>query len=590
MRSSNALRLSLLALAALAFGWGVYAVSLYGWRDLYADQWRSYGILLSLPFPDNVLFLDNGHRPVVTNLVRVAEIAWFRGNLWLQWAVGLAFAIGAVLVGWRIVLRDRAIGGVSQAAAAAALAVAVFWLANGRMLMHPNESVAAYLIALLAAVAGGVGARLANGARGSGWEIVLASVCCFVATFSFGAGIALFVALVLSLFVARARWAHVSFLLLALAFTLAVYFALPGGEGVSNVLDIRPLANARIVAQWLSTPLMYLLLPFLDGNQAGALPFEFLRRIAAWTSGAYAKLFGDVWTSAGPQAVVGGAGILALFLQSFSSWRRREMTATRFAGLVFAWFGLGVAGVVALSRVAYFDAHPAQIYASRYLPWPCLFWAGLGLIALGRPRAEEAAAREALRPWVIAVVMLCAVAALASNPGWMQWSRFTQSLIRNQATAMLTDVYSASLFQGETVPEEVKAGLPRVRDARIAMFAHPAAGRLGTRPSDLPAELFPAEAIGTAKPFTSDAGAPALQIEATLPPGYPRLRAAFWLLTDESGAVIGYGHYQPLDSRASIAGFVRADRPLAAVRAYPWPDAGGFVPGLVLRLAGAAPG
>ena len=590
MRSSNALRLPLLALAALAFGWGVYAVSLYGWRDLYADQWRSYGILLSLPFPDNVLFLDNGHRPVVTNLVRVAEIAWFRGNLWLQWAVGLAFAIGAVLVGWRIVLRDRSVGGVSQAAAAATLAVAVFWLANGRMLMHPNESVAAYLIALLAAVAGAVGARLANGARGSGWEIVLASACCFVATFSFGAGVALFIALVLSLIVARARLAHVSFLLLALAFTLAVYFALPGGEGVSNVLDVRPLANARIVAQWLSAPLMYLLLPFLDGSQAGAIPFGFLRRIAAWTSGAYAGLFGDVWTSAGPQAVVGAAGILALFLQSFFALRRREMTATRFAGLVFAWFGLGVAGVVALSRVAYFDAHPAQIYASRYLPWPCLFWAGLALIALGRPRAEEAAGGEAMRPWVVAVVMVCTAVALASNPGWMQWSRFTQALIRNQATAMLTDVYSASLFQGETVPEEVKSGLPRVRDARIAMFAHPAAGRLGTRPSDLPAELFPAEAIGTAKPFTSDAGAPALQIEATLPPGYPRLRAEFWVLTDESGAVIGYAHYHPLDSRASIAGFVRADRPRAAMRAYPWPDAGGFVPGLVLRLAGAAPG
>ncbi len=584
MRATNALRLFLLALAGIALAWGVYAVSRYGWRDLYSDQWRSYGHLLSLPFPDNVLLLDNGHRPVVTNLVRVVEIAWFRGNLWLQWALGLFFGVAAVLVGWRIVLRDHAIGGVSQAAGAVTLALAVFWLANSRMLMHPNESVHTYLITLLAVVAGAVGARLANGARGIGIEITIASACCFVAAFSFGAGIALFVALALSLVMARARWVNVAFLSAVLVLTLAVYFALPGGEGVSGVLQVRPLANARIVAQWLSAPVMYLLLPFLDGSQAGALPFDFLRRLAGWTSGTYVALFGDVWKSAVPQAVVGGAGILAFLLQGAGSWRRREMTATRFVGLVLAWFGLGVAGVVSLGRVGYFDVHPSQVYAGRYLPWSCLFWAGLVLVALGRPRGESSAARERLRPWVLAAVAFFAVAALAGNWSWMQWSRFAQTLIRHQASAMLTDVYSASLYQGETVPEEVKTGLPRVREARIAMFAHPAAGRLGTRPCDLPEELFPVEVVATAKPFLSEAGVPALEIEAPLPPGYPRLRADFWVLTDENGVVVGYGHASPLDASTGIAGFVRADRPRARILAYPWPEQGGKVPGLALDL------
>jgi hypothetical protein len=588
MKAANALRLSLLALAAVALAWGVYAVTLYGWRDLYADQWRSYGQLLSLPFPDNVLFLDNGHRPVVTNLLRVAEITWLRGNLWLQWAVGLSFAIATVLVGWRIVLRDRAIGGLSQAACAVTLALAVFWLANGRMLMHPNESVAAYLITLLAAVAAAVGARLADGARGTGREITVASVCCFVAPFSFGAGIALFVALALALIIARARWAHVVVLFVALVLTLAVYFALPGGQGVSGVLQLRPLANARIAAQWLSSPIMYLLLPFLDGSQTGALPFEFFRRVAAWTSSGYTALFGRVWKSVGPQAVIGGAGIAALFLHSIASWRQRATTPTRFIGFVFAWFGLGVAGVVSLSRLGYFEVHPGQVYANRYLPWPCLFWAGLVLIALGRPRIDATNTRETAHPWAVAAVTFFAVAALAGNRNWMEWSRFTQALARHQASAVLADVYSASLYQGETVPQEVKEGLPLVRDARIAMFAHPAAGRLGTRPCDLPEELFPAEAVATAKPFVSDTGVPALEIAATLPSGYPRLRADFWVLTDESGVVVGYGHADPLDSSTRIAGFVRADRPRDAVRAYPWPEQGGMVPGIALRFPPAA--
>ena len=182
------------------------------------------------------------------------------------------------------------------------------------------------------------------------------------------------------------------------------------------------------------------------------------------------------------------------------------------------------------------------------------------------------------------MVAIFAIGALAGNRSWMEWSSFAQTLIRHQATAMLTDVYSASLFQGETVPEEVKAGLPRVRQARIAMFAHPAAGRLGTRPSDLPEERFPSEVAATARPFVSEAGVPALEIEAALPPGYPRVRADFWLLTDETGVVVGYGHAAPLDAGTAIAGFVRADRPRDRVLAYPWPEQGGMVPGLAVRF------
>lgn len=590
MRLANALRLMLLALTGVALVWGVYAVSVYGWRDLYADQWRLYRQFLALPFPDNVLFLENGHRPVIPNLLRVAEIAWLRGNQWLQWAVGLAFAVGTVLLGWWVVLRDRAISSLSQAVCVVTLTLAVFWLANSRMLMHPNESVHTYLITMLVAAAGAVGARLTNGARSVGPEIVAASAGCFVATFSFGPGVALFVALGLSLVIGRARWVNVAFLLAALVVTLAAYFALPGGAGVSSVLQVRPIDNARIAAQWLSSPIMYLLLPFLDGGQSGALPFELLRRAAAWSSSIYTAIFGDVWKSVGPQAVVGAVGITALFLQSVSCWRRRATTPTRFAGFVFSWFGLGVAGVVSLSRLGYFDVHPGQVYANRYLPWPCLFWAGLVMIALGHPRVEAAGARENTRPWVVAAVTFFALAALASNPGWMQWSRFTQTLIRHQASAVLTDVYSPSLYQGETMPEEVKTGLPRVREARIAMFAHPAAGRLGTRPCDLPTDLFPAEVAATAKPFVSEAGVSALEIAAALPPGYPRIRADFWILTDGAGVVVGYGHADPLDASTGIAGFVRADRLGDEVRAYPWPEQGGMVPGLALRLKPPPPG
>src|SRR5262249_20118578 len=49
----------------------------FGWRQPMFDQWREYETFLDLPFPQNVIQLNNGHRPMLPNLVRIAEIEWF---------------------------------------------------------------------------------------------------------------------------------------------------------------------------------------------------------------------------------------------------------------------------------------------------------------------------------------------------------------------------------------------------------------------------------------------------------------------------------------------------------------------------------
>jgi hypothetical protein len=586
MKPAALLRPFFLVLAGVTLAWGAYAVWRYGWRDLYADPWRLYPRFLTLPFPDNVLFLENGHRPVVPNLLRVFEIRVAAGNQVLQWAVGLAFAVLTVVVGWAILLRDRTLSGLDRAACALALSLAVFWLANSRMLMHPNESVHTYLITLLVAVAALVAApAVAEGARIGRTAIAVCAICGFLATFSFGPGLALFVALAVVLAIVHAPGYRIVFIVASMLVTLAAYFALPGGQGVSGVLKLQPLANLRVAAQWLASPIMYLLLPFLDGNLAAVLPGELLRRVALWTSGSYAAHFGDVWHSVWPQAAIGAAGIAALLLHSVERWRRRDVASTAFAGLLFAWFGLGVAGVVALSRLAYFEVYPDQVYANRYLPWPCLFWAGLVLVALGHVRTGLRVAGSLPRRLLLAALAFFALSALVSNPNWMGWARDTQTLARHQATAVLTDVYAATLVQGETVPAELHAGVPAVRAARVALFAHPAAGRLGSRLVEAPAGLFAPHAAATARPFVSDAGVAALEIAAPMPAGYPRVRADYWVLTDDEGVVVGYAHFEPLDSGKRLAGFVRAAGVDGHVRAYPWLRDTGPGEGIELRFA-----
>jgi len=581
------IRSALYGMASLFLLWGIYAVWKFGWRDLYADPWRLYRQFLTRPFPDSVLFLDNGHRPVMPNLLRVAELHWLAGNQQLQWSVGLVLSVITVLLGWRILHRDTKLQPTHRAACVLAVAMAVFWLANSRMLMHPNESVHTYLVTTMMIVIASLGWRLHSLADLDDHRLAVigCAACGVVATFSFGPGVALLPALAIAWLVARVRLGIVSLLLGIMLVMLAVYFALPGGEGVSGSLSVRPFDNLRLAAQWLASPITTLLLPFLDPNLSSALPGENLRALALWAATGYVAHLGKVQQGVWPQALLGLAGMAILAAQSIDRRRRGAITATEFAGLVLAWFGLGVAGVVAISRLDYFEVHRDQVYANRYLPWPCLFWAGLALLALGKQRAgTHAASPPATRRTVVAVIAIVAVGALASNGFWMGWARDTQTLARHQASAVLADLYSTTLVQGETVPAELNAGLPLVRAAKVAMFAHPVAGRMGARLENALPAVFPVAAPIAASAYVSDGGTAAMEFTGSLPPGYPRLATDYWLVTDLDRRVIGYAHPEPLASRERLAGFILADVPRSAVLAFPWIDGAGPGTGVTLHI------
>ncbi|ACD60723.1 hypothetical protein PXO_05731 [Xanthomonas oryzae pv. oryzae PXO99A] len=59
---------------------GVVALVALSSKVLYADPWRFAKNLLSQPWPRNVLAVDNGHREVLPNLLRLAELRWLDGN------------------------------------------------------------------------------------------------------------------------------------------------------------------------------------------------------------------------------------------------------------------------------------------------------------------------------------------------------------------------------------------------------------------------------------------------------------------------------------------------------------------------------
>ncbi|HEX4885674.1 MAG TPA: hypothetical protein VFX05_16130, partial [Casimicrobiaceae bacterium] len=461
--------------------------------------------------------------------------------------------------GWWIVLRDRDVESLGQAAAALVVAVAVFWLANARMLMHPIESVQTYLVLLMLVAGGGFVARWLEAAPGSarGRHLAAALGCAFVGTFGFGTGLVAFPALAVVLVVGRAPLAAVASVLAAMLAALALYLLLPGGGHVPGVAAIDPWRNLQVAAQWLASPVATLTGEPLHPGTSSLVPIEprlvppgSLPPLAAW---------------------IGFAGMAALALASLQRWRRGRLGRTETLALALGWFALGAALLVGLTRLKYFEAHPDQLFAGRYLPWPCMLWASLALLALGDPQARRTRWPLLPRPAVV-VVAAVAVAALLQNPAHARWARQAQAMARFHAVAVLADLWSTPRMAGETTTADVEAATPLLREHRIAMFAHPAALRLGTVLHEA-ADSVDASAPTRAVAYRSDKGEAALYVEAALPAGYVAGPPDLWLLTDGQRRVLGYGHPMPLASRTDIAGVARepADGLLLA---FPWTDEG----------------
>lgn len=531
-------------IAVAAVAWGIYAMWRYGWRDLYADQWRLYRQFVELGFPANVLFLENGHRPVIPNLVRVVELEWFHGSQSLQLWVGIILAATTVLALWRVAWRDAGLDPLQRALASAAIALAVFWLANARMLMHPNEAVHAYLITAMLALA--ISRIAAYSVREASLRSALAAcaIAGFVATFSFGPGVVVFVACAIGLLHAGAPWrAHVA-LAAALGATLLVYFLLPGGEAVGGVLSFSPLRNARVAFQWLANPAVLPLLPFADPNLATWAPIgEDLARASAT---AYRARFGNPWTAVFPQVLVGAAGVALLVWRSGMLLRDRALpTRTELAGIVLGWFGVGVAAVVSLSRLEYFEQYPDQVYANRYLPWGCLFWLGVLLAHLRLVRRA---------PAISATSGLVAAAwLLGMNPVWASWSKDVQTHLRREALAMNLDRW-APVGRSETQPAEVHAAIEALRKARVAQFAWPSARWLGRR-VDSPLAARAESAVLAAAPPEGETPVLALH----LPDAMRDAPARHWLVVDSEGRVIGLATRVPLWSGVRLEAVLARD-------------------------------
>lgn len=438
---------------------GVLAMIALSPKVLYADPWRFAKNLLSRPWPRNVLAVDNGHREVLPNLLRLAELRWFGGNQWLQICVGVALALLTVWMLLRLVRNER-LGAMAYAAAGLVCTISIFWLGNERALVHANESVHVYLITTFLVA----GCWLLG--HGDGWwRAVLASLCGFAATFCFGSGIATFVALLAMLLLRRASWVQWCIVLSGFALSLLLVIGF-GDTHVRGAGIISPITQLDLVLRWLSAPFIYACLPLVDVSVAAQLPIESLRTVVVAISSGYASVFGPVMVSAWPHRLLGFVGVGCLMGITYSSWRRRAESVAELTALSIACFALAIGAAIALARAIYFQSFPEQLLATRYVPWSVLFWSGLLLWSFVR--------YGNFHPRRVAVAGLALACCLLPSTVWMALlAQRMQAAANMTATAAAAGVIDVDAVHGETVLAEVADALPVLKAENTSIFAWP---------------------------------------------------------------------------------------------------------------------
>jgi lambda repressor-like predicted transcriptional regulator len=478
----------------------------------YADPWRFLTTLLERPFPENILVADNGHREVLPNLVRLADLLWFSANQWLQVLVGMALAIATTIYLLRSLRSDSP---TERAASAAVVAIGVFWLGNSRKLSHGTESI--HLFMILPCLIGGLRV-LANHHAYRG---LCAGLLALLASVTFGSGAACFAAFLVVMWLRRDSWRQVAALLLVAV--VAALALMADNHGVMGTERLEIMHHVEQLLCWLGAPFVWVLSPLLDAGHADRMPWQPLRMMFGPIARTAEAVFGPALTARWPALLFGAVGFCWLLWQSFRERRRGEAQPTRLLALGLAWFGVGVGVLVVVARCRYFVQHRDQIVAQRYLSWSMLLWTGLLLTYI-----QNAAGRGRFKFWLV----IAAAVLFAPSQIWTARYAFQRQLAGKQtAVAAAVEVIDVNFDMVETTKHDLLRAMPRLRDAQKSVWAWPAVQLL-----DKPAPKTPRLVVTDlqVQPVRNLFARPGCEVHFT-----SDAQQELLLLVDPSGFVVG---------------------------------------------------
>lgn len=419
----------------------------YGLGTLFADQWRILYTFLSLPFPDNILASQNGHRPVFPNLFHLFNLRVLNWDgLFGMW-FGFGLALACALLFFCAARKQAELAWHQSAIVAALPVMAVLHTSNGKLLFHSNDSVHCYLVLMALLLALWIMVFQRDTARTNGLPTLLSiTFLGLVGMFSFGTGAVLFPTLIIIAVLQRRPAAFILALTIICAVAIYAYFIAIPGFSTGKALQSNNLGVGHLGLDWLLSIPRWMSAPIAEmtGNSrfVTAMGPDFSNRVTEVV---------QFW--------LGPVLFLLLFVYIFQLVVRHaagNITLSSLAlfhlGITIAMIGAGV--LVAYTRRELWHTAPENVFTPRFFTWSTLIWSSGMCIAYLRISQHEG---KTYSPAALACPMLITVLFVSSTTTHQTRSMLEGDLSLSRDTSLRTVMGLETQFWSADLLEVVTA-------------------------------------------------------------------------------------------------------------------------------------
>jgi hypothetical protein len=406
------------ALAAFVFVIsGVVYLYLGHWPVTHQDYWRIYDFCLNHTWLESALLKHNSHSLFFPSFLWLADLRFFHGKQLPLFFAGLALLFMTVTLLLVPVWRDKTVGVTSKIIATLVVIVGNFWMARGAITESGGFNSICSLVTASLGVAVFVLAKMRADASYV-WPATLILVLAgFVASFSFGTGLAIWPTLFVLVWCLRLPWRSFVPIGVAAVAAMVIYEQLPPRSEHASVIQAAASGGITLVAEVC--------------RLAGS---PFLHATSGW----HEKRFSAEAAQCSMLSLwCGGAGVVIAVVAMLLAMIHRDLSKSslKFVGVALVTFDFVAMAFIIAGRANHLRLLPSEVAAPRYLFWSTLFWTGLLLIAI-----QCAESKLWLRwPVYLAALALPVLTLPSHYKGGLHW-RWGRRLAESGATSLINGV------------------------------------------------------------------------------------------------------------------------------------------------------
>lgn len=529
----------LYAIASIYILQTVSHIANHGFRQPFQDQYSTYPTYIEKSFPSNVLESENGHRPIIPAIIRVAEIQFFKSNQKLQLWIGTLFLLSSFALLLRFVLAKQDISPIHKAQIILLCTLALFWMGNARMQMHGNESLHVYGVIL--SVVAALGWMYGEGVNPTRAGIIKIITAATIATFCFGNGLVIFPTLCILAVLHRWPLRALSVLLTSTLLMSVIYTKLlPGGERIGTIPWDNLIDGISFGLSWLSNA------PFAAWLAMGDWDTDRINYIGSFTHAGWVAHSARAYTNGQDLATLAlrfsfelsVASVLIAGFIFIYHLRKPMNSALQFFSVGLMIFVGGTGLLIVLFRVAYFMSNPNQILADRYIPWSCLWWLSLGLYMISTKIFTRSKITQGIG--IIGCLLLAWGLSFTQITGG-RWSAISAQKLQTFAITQRLGIEDLSMMQAYGIEslERTRSTTKLLRQHALAMFAEPLSYPIGSAAPNANGDTLVSHFKFSEKANTPKDQPTSIHFSGSLPNNAQSKRIVEMIVVDQHGVVAG---------------------------------------------------